>query len=253
MIREVSRKEYVERKPLMGFSVGIVMFLTALIPFVFAYSLQHAIKAAIGGNDTAILVLRNFRSYQLFIESQWIARNLSRILCLLALLGGASAVAGERERRTLPLLYTSSVSMRSLVIVKFGLIGTWLFLVALSSSAVLATHSFVAKLPFPVADVSIASLIAWTNALAFLAVVFAASAFAKRTIFAALIGLVAGFAIAALLTFAGLNGTALATNIFAVDGRVQWGNALLDLAVSLAIVVLGLGTTLIEVSRRRAT
>ena len=253
MIREVSRKEYVERKPLIGFSVGIVMFLTAMIPFVFAFSLQHAVRAALTGNDTALLVLRNFRSYQVFIESQWLARNLARILCLLALLGGASAVAGERERRTLPLLYTSSVSMRSVIIVKFALLSAWLFLVAFASAGVLATHSLIEKLPFPIGDVGITSLIAWTNALAFLGVVFAASAFVNRTIIAAGIGLAGGFAVAGLLALLGLNGTALATNVFAVDGTVIWQNAVIDIAASLVIAALGLVTTLVEVSRRRAT
>jgi ABC-type transport system involved in multi-copper enzyme maturation permease subunit len=226
------------------------MIVTAAIPFVFPYVRQHGAVAV--DKETAELVLRNFRSYPDFVRSDWIARNLARILCLLALLAGSGAIAGEREARTLPLLYTSGV-LRSVVVVKFCVIGAWLFLVTFASAAVLTAHSLVEKMPLPVLDLAVTSLVAWANAMAFLGVVFAASAVSKRTIVAALIALVAGFAIAALLRPLGLNGTAFALNIFGPDGRVVWPNAWVDLLAALTVTCAGLLATFVEVDRRRAT
>ncbi len=251
MIRELSRKEYVERKPLLGIAFVLVLAVTASIPFVFAYSLKHAFANL--GNDTAQLVLVNFRSYAVFVESQWLARNLARILCLLALIAGAGAIAGEREARTLPLLYTSSLSMHSVAAVKFCVIAAWLFLVTFASLGVLTAHSLVERLPLPIDDVVVASVVALANALAFLAVVFAASAIANRTVYAAGIALVLGFSMAYVLHFFGLNGTALATNVIAVDGSLIWRNAWLDVLVSFLIVLLFMLVTIVEVDRRRAT
>lgn len=251
MIRELSRKEIVARKPLLAIAFALVVLFTSIVPWVFAYSLQHAFTAAT--NETAQVVLTNFRSYAVFIESTWLARNLARILCLLALIAGAGAIAGERESRTLPLLYTSSASLHSIVSVKFCVIATWLFLVTFASSGVLAAHSLIERLPLGIMDLLVASCVAWANAIAFLGVVFAASAIAKRTYIAALIALVLGFGVAGLLAPLGLNGTALATNVFAVDGSVLWRNAWLDILVSFLIVSAGMLATFIEVDRRRAT
>ena len=251
MIRELSRKEYVERKPLLAIALVLVLMVTASMPFVFAYSLKHAIAAA--GNDTAQIVPTNFRSYQEFIESTWLARNLSRILCLLALIAGAGAIAGEREARTLPLLYTSSVSLVGVAAVKFCVIAVWLLLVTFASLGVLTAHSLVEKMPLPIEAVAVASAVAWANAMAFLAVVFAASALVKRTIFAALLALAFGFTTAGVLQLFGLNGTALATNVIAVDGSLLWRNAWLDVLVSFLIVLVGMLVAFVEVDRRRAT
>jgi ABC-type transport system involved in multi-copper enzyme maturation permease subunit len=251
VIRELSRKEYVELKPLLAIAFTLVMIVTAAIPFVFPYLRQHGAVAV--DKETAELVLRNFRSYPDFVRSDWIARNFARILCLLALLAGSGAIAGEREARTLPLLYTSGVPLRSVAVVKFCVIAAWLFLVTFASTAVLTAHSLVEKLPLPVADLAVTSLVAWANAIAFLGVVFAASAFTKRTIFAALIALVAGFAIAALLRPLGLNGTAFAINLFADDGSIIWANAWVDLLAALTVMCAGLLATFVEVDRRRAT
>lgn len=251
MIRELSRKEYVQRKPLLAIAFTLVLIVTALMPFAFTFSLQHAIRSV--GNETAQLVLTNFRSYQVFLESEWLARNLARILCLLALIAGAGAIAGEREAKTLPLLYTSSVRLHDVVIVKFCVIAAWLALVTFGSTAVLAAHSLVEKLPFPVLDITVASFVAWANCMAFLGVVFAASAIAKRTVVALLLALVFGFGMAGALVPLGLNGTALATNIFAVDGSIYWQSAWLDILVSLGIASLGMLVTFVEVDRRRAT
>jgi ABC-type transport system involved in multi-copper enzyme maturation permease subunit len=250
VIRELSRKEYVERKPLLAIAFVLVLAVTASIPFVFTYSLKHAFMHL--GNDTAQLVLVNFRSYAVFVESQWLARNLARILCLLALIAGAGAIAGEREARTLPLLYTSSLSMHSVAAVKFCVIAAWLFLVTFASFGVLTAHSLVERMPLPIDDVAVASAVAFANALAFLAVVFAASSIANRTVFAAGIALVLGFSMAYVLHFFGLNGTALATNVIAVDGSLLWQNAWLDVLVSFLIVLLGMLVTFVEVDRRRA-
>gem|GEM_PF-1125620 len=251
VIRALSRKELIERKALLAIALALVLGVTALMPFAFTYSLQHAMRSV--GNETAQLVLVNFRSYQVFLESQWLARNLARILCLLALLAGAGAIAGEREARTLPLLYTSSVRLHEVASVKFGVIAAWLLLVTFGSTAVLAANSLVEKLPFPVLDGVVASLVAWANAIAFLGVVFAASAVASRTVVAAVLALAAGFAIAAALAPLGLNGTAFATNAFAVDGSVNWRLAWLDVLVSFGIACTGLLVTFVEVDRRRAT
>jgi ABC-type transport system involved in multi-copper enzyme maturation permease subunit len=251
MIRELSRKEYVQRKPLLAIAFTLVLIFSAAIPWVYVYSLQHAFNAA--SNETAQIVLTNFRSYSVFIESTWLARNLARILCLLALIAGAGAIAGERESRTLPLLYTSSVSLQSVVTVKFCVIATWLFLVTFASAGVLAAHSLIERLPLSFESLLVASSVAWANAMAFLGVVFAASAIAKRTYIAALIALAFGFGVAGLLAPLGLNGTALATNVFAVDGSVLWRHAWLDILVSLLIISASLLATFVEVDRRRAT
>ncbi len=251
MIRELSRKEYVQRRPLLAIAWTLVVLFTAIIPWVFAYSLQHALRAAT--SETAQLVLTNFRSYAVFIESTWLARNLARILCLLALIAGAGAIAGEREERTFPLLYTSSVSLHSIVVVKFLVIAVWLLLVTFSSAGVLAAHSLIERLPLPITALLVASCVAWANAMAFLGVVFAASALASRTYLAALIALGLGVGTAGLLAPLGLNGTALATNIFATDGSVLWRHAWLDILVSLLIVCAGMLVTFVEVDRRRAT
>ncbi|MBD5633727.1 MAG: ABC transporter permease subunit [Candidatus Eremiobacteraeota bacterium] len=251
MIRELSRKEYVSRKPLLAIAFTLVLVVTASIPFVFTYSLKHAIAHV--GNESAEIVLTNFRSYAVFVESQWLARNLARILCLLALIAGAGAIAGEREARTLPLLYTSSASMHFVAAVKFCVIAVWLFLVTFASFGVLTAHSLVERLPLPIDDVAVASAVAWANAMAFLAVVFAASSLVKRTIFAGLLALALGFALAGVLHLFGLNGTALATNVIAVDGSLLWQNAWLDVLVSFLIVLAGMLVAFVEVDRRRAT
>ena len=251
MIRELSRKEYVERKALLAIAFVLVLAVTAAIPLVFTYSLRAALHAA--SNETAQIVLRNFRSYAVFVETQWLAQNLARVLCLLALLAGAGAIAGEREARTLPLLYTSSVPLRSVIVVKFVLIAAWLLLVTFGSLGVLAAHSLLRGLPFPAVGLAVASLVAWCNATAFLGVVFAASAVANRTIVAAALAVAAGFGMAGLLVPLGINGTALATNLFAVDGGVVWSNAWLDVLASFAIACAGMLATFVEVDRRRAS
>jgi len=251
MIRALSRKEVVERKALLAIAFALVVAVAASMPFVFSYSLQRAL--AHYTNESAIEVLRNFRSYALFIESQWLARNLSRVLCLLGLIAGAGAIAGERENKTLPLLYTSSVSLRSIVIVKFVVIATWLFLVTFASLGILSALSLVRGESLPATGMIVASAVAWANAMAFLGVVFAASAFSRRTVVAAPCALVAGVLIAVALAPLGLNGTAFATNVFAVDGSVIWTNAWLDVLVSFTIACAGLLATFVEVDRRRAT
>ena len=70
---------------------------------------------------------------------------------------------------------------------------------------------------------------------------------------AALLALGFGFAVAGSLVPLGLNGTALATNVFAVDGSVLWRYAWLDVLVSFLILSAGMLATFIEVDRRRAT
>ncbi len=252
MIREVSRKEYTEQRYLIGIAFAAVLFVSIILPSVFWYSLQQA-EARAATNTAAQLVLTNFRSYPVFIETQWLARNLARILCLLALIGGASAIAGEREARTLPLLFTSSGSLRSVVVVKFVFLATWLFLVMFASSALLAALSLAQGMPFPAVQTELGSLVAWANAMAFLGVVFAASSFAPRAIVAGALGLALGVIVSVVLGFAGLNGTALATNLVAVDGSVIWRNAAIDLGVCAVIGALGLAAALFEVGRRRAT
>ena len=251
MIREVSRKEFVARKPLLAIAFTLVLLLTAAMPFFFSFSLQRAIANPL--NENAQSILRNFRSYAYFVESDWLASNLSHILCLLALVAGAGAIAGEREEKTLPLLYTSSISLRSIVVVKFCVIAAWLFLVTFSSLGVLAALSLAGGHPFPALPLLVASVVAWSNALAFLGVVFAASAFSRRTVVAAVCALVIGFAMAASVSLLGLNGTAFATNTFAVDGTVLWPQAWSDILLALAICAAGLLATFVEVDRRRAT
>ncbi|GAC1558700.1 MAG: hypothetical protein NVS3B17_08780 [Vulcanimicrobiaceae bacterium] len=251
MIRELSRKEFVERKPFLAIGFTLVLAVTAILPFFFSFSLQHAIANPL--NENAQSILRNFRSYAYFVESDWLASNLSHILCLLALIAGAGAIAGEREAKTLPLLYTSSVPLRSIVVVKFVVIAAWLFLVTFASLGVLAAHSLLGGQALPAMPMLAASVVAWGNALAFLGVVFAASAFSRRTIVAAGCALVLGFGMAAALSPLGLNGTAFATNIFAVDGTVRWPQAWSDLLLALTIGAAGMLATFVEVDRRRAT
>jgi ABC-type transport system involved in multi-copper enzyme maturation permease subunit len=250
MIREITRKELLTQRALFGIGLALVLLVTAAIPPFFDLSLKRAIVSV--GNETTAAVLRNFRSYPVYIESQWLARNFARILCLLAVIAGAGAIAGERENRTLPLLYRSSVPLASIVLVKFVFIAAWLALVAAASSGVLAALSLLETHPLSVVDIAIASFVAWANALAFLGVVFAASAFTNRTAIAAPLAVAAGFLISFALAPLGLNGTALALNIFDVDGSIAWPLAGVDILVALAICGLGMLATLVEVDRRRA-
>jgi len=251
VIRELSRKEYVARKRFLAIASTLVLMLTAVIPFFFSFSLQRALASPL--NENAQSVLQNFRSYKYFVESDWLASNLSHILSLLALIAGAGAIAGEREEKTLPLLYTSSISLRSIVVVKFCVIAAWLFLVTFASLGVLAVFSVVKGQTLPALPMLVASVVAWTNALAFLGVVFAASAFSRRTVVAAVCALIIGFAMAAGVSRLGLNGTAFATNVFALDGSVLWPQAWSDILLALGITGAGLLATFVEVDRRRAT
>ena len=66
---------------------------TAILPFFFVFSLQHSFLQR--ANDTAAIILLNFRSYAVFVEAQWCARGLPRLLCLLALIAGAGAIASH--------------------------------------------------------------------------------------------------------------------------------------------------------------
>jgi ABC-type transport system involved in multi-copper enzyme maturation permease subunit len=251
MIREVTRKELFTQRALFGIAFVLVLLVTAAIPFFFDYSLKRAALSI--GNETTVAVLRNFRSYPVYIESQWLARNFARILCLLALIAGAGAIAGERENRTLPLLYRSSVPLSAIALIKFTFIATWLAIVAAASTGVLAALSLGETHPFSILDISVAAVVAWGNAMAFLGVVFAASAFTNRTAIAAGLAVAAGFLVAFALAPLGLNGTALALNVFAVDGSVSWQLAGVDLLVAFAICGLGLLAAVIEIERRRAS
>jgi ABC-type transport system involved in multi-copper enzyme maturation permease subunit len=249
VIREVYRKELLSQRVLFGIAFVIVLLVTAAIPFFFDLSLKRAILSV--GNETTRAVLQNFRSYPVYIESQWLARNFARILCLLAVIAGAGAIAGERENRTLPLLYRTSVPLSTIALMKFAFIAAWLALVAASSTGVLAALSLGESHPFSVLDIVVASIVAWGNAMAFLGVVFAASAYSDRTAIAAPAAVVAGFIVAFALAPLGLNGTALALNVFGVDGTISWQLAGVDLLVAFAISGLGLLLAVIEIERRR--
>ncbi len=238
MIRIVGRKEIGQRRLLLGIAFGLVLLLSATMPFLYAYSLRHASLA--GANETAQLVLQNFRSYAVFVESNWLSRSLARVLMLLALLAGAGAIAGEREARTFPLLVASSVPVRVIVLLKYLVVVSWLLLIVLASTAVLAAHSLVEAQPLPIGGAVVASLVSFANAAAFLAVVFAASSVTTRTIYAGALALVVGFSTAFLLRAAGLDGTALGTNLFGSDGGILWNRAVADVAVSAGLVVAGL-------------
>jgi ABC-type transport system involved in multi-copper enzyme maturation permease subunit len=251
VIREVSRKEYVERKLLMSIAFTLILIVTAILPFFFVFSLQHSFLQR--ANDTAAIILLNFRSYAVFVEAQWCARGLPRLLCLLALIAGAGAIAGEREAHTWPLVYRSAVPLRTIVFVKYGVLALWLAIVAAASVVVLGLHSLIAKLPFPTLDVAVTTFVAYATSLAFLALVFAASAFVSRTIFAAGIALAAGFAVAGILTLIGFNGTALGANLFGTDGAILGANLAKSLGACAVIAVAGLGLTVFEVDRRRAS
>jgi hypothetical protein len=104
-----------------------------------------------------------------------------------------------------------------------------------------------------VLDIVVASVVAWANSMAFLGVVFAASAYSSRTVIAAPVAVAAGFIVAFALAPLGLNGTALALNVFGVDGAISWQLAGVDLLVAFAISGLGLLLAVIEIERRRAT
>ena len=250
MIREVYRKELLSQRALFAIAFVIVLLVTAAIPFFFDLSLKRAVLSV--SNETTQAVLRNFRSYPVYIESQWLARNFSRILCLLAVIAGAGAIAGERENRTLPLLYRSSVPLSTIALMKFVFIAVWLAIVAASSTGVLAALSLGETHPFSVLDIAVASVVAWANAMAFLGVVFAASAFTSRTWIAAVLAVAAGFLVAFALAPLGLNGTALALNVFGVDGAVSWPLAGVDVLVAFAVSALGLLLAIVETDRRRA-
>ncbi len=251
MIRELARKEYVERKILMSIGFTLVLIVTAILPFFFGYSLEHAARQ--GSNETAGIVLRNFRSYAAFIENQWCARSLPRVLCLLALVGGAGMLAGEREARTWPLLYRSSAPLGAIVGVKYGVLALWLLIVTSTSTLVLAIHGAIAHEPFPVAAVAITSTIAFCTSLAFLSVVFLAGAFVSRAAFAAALGLVAAFAVAGALLPLGFNVTALSADLFANDGSIDWPRAFLETALCAALAAAGLGAAVWQTVRRRGT
>ncbi len=251
MIRELARKEYVERKILMSIGFTLVLIVTAILPFFFGYSLKHAVLQ--GSNETASLVLLNFRSYAAFVETQWCARSLPRVLCLLALVGGAGILAGEREARTWPLLYRSSAPLGAIVGVKYGVLAVWLLIVTLASTLVLAIHGAIAGEPFPLVAVGITSTIAFLTALAFLSVVFLAGACVSRAIFAAAIGLAGGFAFAGVLLLLGFNVTALSADLFASDGRIDWPRAGIEVLLCVAIAVAGFSLALWQTVRRRGT
>lgn len=251
MIRELARKEYVERKALLAIAYTLVLIVTAILPFFFGFSLHRALTQ--GANETATLVLRNFRSYPAFVETQWCARSLPRLLCLLALVGGAGALAGEREGHTWPLLYRSSAPLRAVVGVKYGVLALWLFTVTLASSIVLAVHGAIAHQPFPLVPIAVTSTLAFATSLAFLSVVFAAGAFVSRAAVAALLALVAGFALAAALVPFGLNATALGADLFATDGSIDWTRAGVELGVALAIAAAGYALALWQTVRRAGT
>jgi ABC-type transport system involved in multi-copper enzyme maturation permease subunit len=250
MIREVARKEAVSQRALFAITLVLMLLLTAIIPFFFDISLKRAVLNA--SSDTAQAVLQNFRSYPVYIESQWLARNFSRLLCLLAVLAGAGAIAGEREDRTLALLSRSSVPLSTIALIKFVFIAVWLGIVAASSTGVLAALSLGETHPYSVTAIAVASVVAWTNAMAFLGVVFAASAVVDRTAIAGALAVATGFLIALGLRPLGLNGTALASNIFGVDGSIVWRNAGIDVLVAAAICGAGLLVAVIEIERRKA-
>jgi ABC-type transport system involved in multi-copper enzyme maturation permease subunit len=251
VIRELARKEYVQRKALFAIAYTLVLLLTAVLPFFFAYSLQHAMTQR--ANDTAELILRNFRSYANFVEAQWCARSLPRILSLLALIGGAGALAGERENHTWRLLSRSSASAGTIVGVKYGVLAVWLLAVVVASTIVLAVHGAIAHQPFPLIAISVTSLLAFATSLAFLGVVFAASAFVSRAAVAAALALVAGFALAGVLLPFGFNATAFAADLIASDGSLNGARAAVELAMCAAIAAAGVGLAVWRSARNAGT
>jgi ABC-type transport system involved in multi-copper enzyme maturation permease subunit len=248
VIRVISRKEIAQYWLTITILCTVVSIAAATMPFWYTFVLSSASHAR--GNDVTLAALRNLRSYPIFIEDQWCGQGLASLLFILALIGGAPAIAGERESKTLPLLLSSGASMRFLALVKFGVVASWLVLVALVSSGVITAHSLVKNLSFPPGDVVVASFVSLANGIAFLAIVFFATAYAKKTWQAVIISIVAGLVMAAALIPLGIDGSAMANNLFAVDGTLVVHKLLLDLAACLGIIVVALGAMLAILPRR---
>jgi len=248
MIRVISRKEISQYWLTITILCTVVSIAAATMPFWYTFVLSSAAHAR--GNDVTLAALRNLRSYPIFIEDQWCGQGLASLLFILALIGGAPALAGERESKTLPLLLSSGASIRFLALVKFAVVASWLILVALVSSGVIAAHSLVKNLSFPPGDVVVASFVSLANGIAFLAIVFLASAYARKTWQAVIIAIVVGLVMAVALIPLGIDGSAMANNLFAVDGTIVAGKLVLDLAACAAIVAASIGAMLFVLPRR---
>jgi hypothetical protein len=185
--------------------------------------------------------------------SDELRRGLRRRFGLAPSSGSNRAQAPEAAYVGRELRIYTLVSLRRVVLVKFGLIAAWLWLVTFSSGLVLAIHSFFGHLPFPLLAVTLASLVAWINALAFLGIVFSTSALAPRTAYAGIAASGMGLALFGALALLKINVSELAANLFAVDGAIMRRNALSDLCVGSVIACCALFFTLREVDRRRAT
>ncbi len=252
MIVALSRKEFAQRRLYLAIGIFVVCAVTAIMPFFYLLSLNGA-EHARNVNDTVRNVVHDFGTYRTFVDRTWLGTAFVELLFALALVAGSPAIAGERDGRTWPLLYTSGADRNVVVAVKFVLIAVGLALATIASAGVISAVSAARGLQFSADHAAIALAISWCNALAFLGLVFATSAWSKRPIVAGACAVAIGFAFVGLFSLAHFNAMALSLAIFAPDGAIVWGNVVFSAAFSGIFMIAGLAATYAGLDVRRAS
>jgi ABC-type transport system involved in multi-copper enzyme maturation permease subunit len=251
MIVALSSREFAKRRIYIAVGVFIVCVVTAIMPFFYLLSLNGA-EHARNVNDVVLNVKHDFGTYRTFIDKTWLGTAFVELLFALALVGGAPAIAGERDARTWPLLYLTGADRGMIVAIKFLFVAGGLALATIASAGVISAVSAVRNLQFTPDHVAIALAVSWCNAMAFLALCFATSAWSKRPIVAGATAVGIGFAFVGIFFIAKFNAMALASSIFAANGAILWGQVTFAVAFSVIFTTAGLAVTYAGLESRRA-
>jgi len=247
----IVRREIVARRAPLAIGLVLVLAASIALPNVYAYTVGRA--AAFARVASAQELLRSFGSYEFFLVNDWVARDFARVLCLLALVVGPGTLAGERELGTYALLFNSPAALRRIVLAKYATLVTWLALVAAGSTCFAGAASALVGRSFSPGALAVATVVAWAQAAAFLALVMAASAVARRVPIAAALGFAAALAAAGVLRLLGIDGGAVGFSAFDRAGAIAGGRVVADLVAMAALVAIGLAAALVIVTRRRTT
>jgi ABC-type transport system involved in multi-copper enzyme maturation permease subunit len=251
MIVALSSNEFARRRMFLGIGLFVVCAVTGIMPFFYLLSLNGA-EHAKNVNDVVLNVKHDFGTYRTFIDRTWLGTAFVELLFALGLVAGAPAIAGERDGRTWPLLYASGVDRGIVVAIKFGLVAFGMLLATIASAGVISAVSAARGLVFSADHVAIALGVSWCNAIAFLALVFATSAWSKRPIVAGACAVAIGFAFVGIFWPAHFNAMALASSIFAPNDAIVWGQVVFSVGFSAMFTAAGLAATYAGLDVRRA-
>lgn len=129
--KNLAHKEFMEHKWKLLVGVIILSVAGAVLPITFDY--MGDILGLIGeelpggiGNQLSQEISFYFSNYDIYIWSQWNAKNLTQIVAIISLLLGATSIASEVNKGTIEFLLTKPVNkskvLTSKIVVSLGVI-----------------------------------------------------------------------------------------------------------------------------------